>query len=143
MSVRLGEAHSGGFEGGSIATKAGPTRSGPAGARSRGDLPHGPSDKRAGGGGVPFGPVQCPQFSPPFQPQQQKAAAEVTPAEAFLDFAPAWHLRQPSRPRSAPCGRRVPGGAYAVVQPLNCEELSFLATPHPGLLFHIRRRGVR
>jgi hypothetical protein len=65
------------------------------------DVTHGPGKRRARSRGVPSGPMQCPQFSPPFydfERQKKQAAADVTPAEAFLDFTPARHLRQPGNP---------------------------------------------
>jgi len=35
-------------------------------AFERADVAHGPGKRRAGFGGVPFGPERCPQFTPPF-----------------------------------------------------------------------------
>ena len=72
------------------------------------DVAHGASARRAGFERVPLRPVQRPQFPVLLSLfvsfwqcrkrhcQNGKAAADVTPAGAFLDFPPAWRLRQPT-----------------------------------------------
>lgn|GEM_PF-2129554 len=90
------------------------------------DVPHGPRARRAGVGRVPFGPVHgLHDLRTSFlnmDAQTEKAAADVTPAEAFLDFTPTWHLRQPG----------------SLCLPSICLEGEIPYSAHPNVFFHMQ-----